>query len=362
MATMTLIAANRAETTLAAGINDSATSLTVAAGTGAIFPKPVSGTSFFKLTLIDAATESNSEIVHVTAVSGDTFTIVRAQEGTLKRSWSVNDIAANMVTAGTIELMAQLYSPVFTGDPRAPTPAAGDNDTSIATTAFVTAAIAGGRSRAPFLITASRTYIPTPGTTAILFKSLSGGGGGGGCPSTNTSQQATAGGGYSGSYAEVFTPSVAASYSIIVGSAGTPGARTGTSGGGGGATSIQGVVSCPGGGGGFPGVATVPTASIGGISDSYTMPTITSGVMLLQRPSQAGTPALILGSGTNQAVGGTGGSSQRGNGGRGGLGGAPGLPGSGYGSGGGGCSQIAGNNGDAGGAGTQGVVEVWEFY
>ncbi|WP_437614809.1 gp53-like domain-containing protein [Erwinia sp. V71] len=37
---------------------------------------------------------------------------------------------------------APLDSPTFTGEPKAPTPAAGDNDTSIATTAFVTAAIA----------------------------------------------------------------------------------------------------------------------------------------------------------------------------------------------------------------------------
>ena len=37
---------------------------------------------------------------------------------------------------------APLASPIFTGDPQAPTPAPGDNDTSIATTAFVTAASA----------------------------------------------------------------------------------------------------------------------------------------------------------------------------------------------------------------------------
>ncbi len=38
---------------------------------------------------------------------------------------------------------APLASPVLTGDPRAPTPSAGDNDTSIATTAFVQGEIAG---------------------------------------------------------------------------------------------------------------------------------------------------------------------------------------------------------------------------
>ena len=39
---------------------------------------------------------------------------------------------------------APIANPIFTGDPRAPTPSAGDNDTSIATTAFVAAAIAAG--------------------------------------------------------------------------------------------------------------------------------------------------------------------------------------------------------------------------
>jgi microcystin-dependent protein len=40
-----------------------------------------------------------------------------------------------------LALKADLASPTFTGDPKAPTPTAGDNDTSIATTAFVTAAV-----------------------------------------------------------------------------------------------------------------------------------------------------------------------------------------------------------------------------
>ena len=37
---------------------------------------------------------------------------------------------------------APIGSPAFTGDPTAPTPAYGDNDTSVATTAFVQAAVA----------------------------------------------------------------------------------------------------------------------------------------------------------------------------------------------------------------------------
>ena len=43
-------------------------------------------------------------------------------------------------TQTALNLKADLASPTFTGDPKAPTPTAGDNDTSIATTAFVTAA------------------------------------------------------------------------------------------------------------------------------------------------------------------------------------------------------------------------------
>ena len=52
--------------------------------------------------------------------------------------------------AGFVTLLAPyalLASPVFTGNPTAPTPLAGDNDTSIATTAFVTGAIMGAPNK-----------------------------------------------------------------------------------------------------------------------------------------------------------------------------------------------------------------------
>lgn len=107
-----LLAANNAQSVLAAGISASATSLTLNTGTGALFPSPVSGTSFFKLTLIDAATGQISEIVHVTAKSGDVLTIVRGQEGTSARAWSANDIAANMMTAGTLSYILGNFQPL----------------------------------------------------------------------------------------------------------------------------------------------------------------------------------------------------------------------------------------------------------
>jgi len=56
-------------------------------------------------------------------------------------------------------LKAPLASPTFTGDPKAPTPTAGDSDTSIATTAFVAAAIAAAGSGGGF-----------PAGTKMLFQ------------------------------------------------------------------------------------------------------------------------------------------------------------------------------------------------
>ena len=49
--------------------------------------------------------------------------------------------AQGYATSASVALKAPIASPVFTGDPRAPTPLAGDADTSIATTAFVGTAL-----------------------------------------------------------------------------------------------------------------------------------------------------------------------------------------------------------------------------
>lgn len=109
---LSLLAANNAQTVLAAGISSTATSLTVNAGTGTLFPSPVAGSSFFKLTIIDAATGTLTEIIHVTARNGDVFTIQRGQEGTVPRAWSANDIVANMMTAGTLSYIFGNFQPL----------------------------------------------------------------------------------------------------------------------------------------------------------------------------------------------------------------------------------------------------------
>lgn len=202
---LTLLTANNAQTVLAAGISASATSLTVNSGTGALFPAVTSGVSFFKLTLVDAATGQLSEIVHVTARTGDSMTIVRAQEGTTARAWSANDIAANMLTAGTIALLAPLDSPSLTGTPTVPTAAPGTNTTQAASTEFVGAAISAvsGRLLAPPMrLTASGVYNPSPEAKYALVELQAAGGNGGNAPETGSGVVGIGDGGSAGGYAK----------------------------------------------------------------------------------------------------------------------------------------------------------------
>lgn len=91
---------NNAYSTLASGITNSATSMTVATGEGVRFPTPSGGDHFY-CTLID--TSNNMEIVKVTAVSTDTFTIVRAQDGTSARAFSASDRVELRPTAAALE-------------------------------------------------------------------------------------------------------------------------------------------------------------------------------------------------------------------------------------------------------------------
>ena len=72
------------ETTLASGISNSATTMTVASGTGSALMGGVTlapgNTDIFTVAL-DVDTQ-NEEVVYITAVSADTFTIVRGRAGT----------------------------------------------------------------------------------------------------------------------------------------------------------------------------------------------------------------------------------------------------------------------------------------
>lgn len=75
----------------------------------------------------------------------------------------LNAIEAKNTTQDTqIAGLAPISNPVLTGDPRAPTPAPGDNDTSIATTAFVASAISTANVGGPWAPVASPTFTGDP--------------------------------------------------------------------------------------------------------------------------------------------------------------------------------------------------------
>ena len=101
---MSILFTNNAATTLASGITNVATSLTVAAGKGALFPT-ISGSDFFYATLANGS--GGVEIVKVTARSTDTFTIVRGQDGTSGVAWNTGDKVELRVTAADLTAMVQ---------------------------------------------------------------------------------------------------------------------------------------------------------------------------------------------------------------------------------------------------------------
>ncbi|MES2048842.1 MAG: hypothetical protein V4447_10605 [Pseudomonadota bacterium] len=103
---MKLIAVNNAGTKLSASISPTQTTIAVTAGTGALFGTIPAG-SYLVLTLADAATGLIKEIIWATALSGDTFTVLRAQEGTTGKAFAIFDTVSNLFTAGQLAALAQ---------------------------------------------------------------------------------------------------------------------------------------------------------------------------------------------------------------------------------------------------------------
>jgi hypothetical protein len=125
--------------------------------------------------------------------NGADFVVVGASAAGLDGVVSITNGGTGQTTAAAALTAlggAPIASPTFTGNPQAPTPTPGDNDTSVATTAFVTGGIA--TAVAPLAPTSSPTLtgVPTAPTAA---------------PGTNTTQIATTAFGFA-NFAPISSP------------------------------------------------------------------------------------------------------------------------------------------------------------
>lgn len=107
---------NNVVSSLAADITATQTTIQVMPGAGALFaglltydyvndsnPLKV----YAKITLTDAK-ETVFEVCHLTAVNNDMLTVVRGQEGTAAKGWSLNDVIANFATRGSENQFVQI--------------------------------------------------------------------------------------------------------------------------------------------------------------------------------------------------------------------------------------------------------------
>ncbi|MFB9243803.1 hypothetical protein, partial [Massilia antarctica] len=140
---MTQIFTNNAESVLAVGITAAATSITVKAGEGALFPNPLDG-DYFLITLLQrvGGIEMNWEIVKCTARADDVLTIERYIEGSTPRPFNAGDPVSLRLTAGAI---LPVYRGALTGPVNeAPTvPMVSSTSMAIAATGANTLAVSG---------------------------------------------------------------------------------------------------------------------------------------------------------------------------------------------------------------------------
>lgn len=101
---MPVLFTNNATTTLGSSLLVDATSLTVSSGSGALFPTTTSG--YFYVSLVNSSNQI--EFVKVTARSSDTFTIVRAQNGSTARPYAAGDKVELRLIAAALENFVQL--------------------------------------------------------------------------------------------------------------------------------------------------------------------------------------------------------------------------------------------------------------
>jgi hypothetical protein len=255
---------NNANATLAAGIDSSATSITLTSGQGARFPT-LAGGDYFYATLVD--TSNNLEIVKCTARSTDVLTVVRAQESTTARAYVTGDRIEIRITAQTFVDATSIYD-VNTGStgyfqlPRGTTaqrPASPINgmvrfntdltyteeyrngvwvaisNVFVAEGGTITSVTEGGTTYKIHTFTSSGTFTVLSGSATVDYLVVAGGGGGGGD---------RGGGGGAGGMTTGTTNANVGANTITIGAGGAGG---GTNGNDGGSSTAIGVTALGGG-------------------------------------------------------------------------------------------------------------------
>jgi hypothetical protein len=103
--------ANNATSTLAAPITDTGTVVTVQIGDAAKFPALGAG-EWFPLSVVDSSL--NREIMMVTAISGASLTVTRAQEGTIALSFAAGSKCELRATAVVFTSLTTMISDLLT--------------------------------------------------------------------------------------------------------------------------------------------------------------------------------------------------------------------------------------------------------
>jgi len=158
---MVALFTNNAATTLASAVAPSDTSITVASASA--FPTPTGG-NYFLATLV-GITGTPIEIVQVTSVTGNVFTVVRAQEGTTASSFNVNDLVQLRITAGE---MNYIYANLGSGGGASAGGAVYENTQSI-TANYTMSTNKNGESVGPITIAAGVTVTIPAGSRYVIL-------------------------------------------------------------------------------------------------------------------------------------------------------------------------------------------------
>ena len=124
-----IVFGNFGESTLDSDITSTATTFDVQAGEGANFPA-ITGGNYYYLTIVNIS--ADREIVKATGLSTDTFTVVRAQEGTTAMAFSADDKVHYRATAAMFTEIAEYpeRTSVLTIETATDTPMGVENDNS----------------------------------------------------------------------------------------------------------------------------------------------------------------------------------------------------------------------------------------